>query len=1333
MATTYTPSEYRQTGVRTDGMTRLFSRAITVNWYTLAFIAIFVVAVFTRFYGLGDRVMSHDESLHTYYSWLLARNGDYVHTPMMHGPILFHATAFFYFIFGANDFTSRLYPAILGILMVLFPLLFRRWLGRTGALIASLLVLISPLLLYHHRYIREDTPSIFFTMIMVWATFMYIDGPMHLRRKARWLYLFSGAMLASLASKEVAFMYIAIFGVILTVYWICRVIQYRFKRPTKTLFYFLTMPALLGGVVALIMYMVFSIALGAYPTLEGRLEFMTAQIQGLGSGTTSLDFSMFLNWTLLTIAGTLLVIIGSAIWAFRRNLSRLRLREVALIFGLTVVLCAGLIYFEEVSHLPSRSDAIAADPDYDQIDTVAETNTPIIAAWVLSALAIAIVVFVWRKGWVRQFYRFPEFDILIIMGSFIIPWGTGLFTYLTGASPRDQTPEGITRMLLVLVPFLSVMIISGLVWNWKRWLISAIVFHVLFVFFFTTMFTNIAGLFTGMIGSLGYWLDQQGVRRGGQPQYYYQLVIMPVYEYLPIIGSALAMLAGFTKFWSYRRDRLAARNNDSELSLSADNAPESSMNTDAAIEDMVAQSKRERQAALWGDGRLRRLSFPIFVSFWAIYIFIAYTLAGEKMPWLGTHLTLPMGFVAAWYFGRVFENTDWARFRSRGWLLLLLIPLFGVAVFQTISPFLVGQNPFAGLEQAQLSSLNQWLAMVVLIGVIGALIFVVVRRVGWLHLRHMVGVAALVALSLLTFRTAWTASFINYDYATEYLVYAHGAPGIKLMMEQIEELSRRVSGGMSMRFAWGGNSWPVTWYFRDLTNQSFFAGNPSPDAVRDAIAVYASEDIRARVEPLLEDRYYRFEYMRMWWPSWNYFNLNATRVANALDLSPTNTQAAEIRHGIWDIFWARDYSRYGRAVGEDFSVQNWVPGERLYFYVRKDIAAQVWNLGVGEGMAMNPLDAAALQTVNVCTENWQPRRAQFAFTLPSGVTLNSPRDIDISSDGRVFVADEFNNRVLEFNAQGQYVNAIDGLIGGQGFNRPNGVASGLSGELLVADTWNFRVNTYDLMGNYLRGWGQPVMEGAAVQTVPEDGFWGPRDVAVDLDGNVYVSDTGNKRIRVYAPDGTYLRDIGSAGINIGQLEEPSGIAISPDGRLFVADTWNQRVSVFSTDGTPLYVFDVRGWYETGANRPYLALDSARNLLYVTDPDAGRILVYDTQGNCVGSFGQPADNAVDTSQFQTVGGITVDSEGFVYVTDSEAGRILKFDPFVELPQMSGVVEEVISNFDDEIIGDGALPDQALEDLPPGGEAVGEMPAGEQPMEGDMGAVEPEATEAAESAG
>jgi DNA-binding beta-propeller fold protein YncE len=67
-------------------------------------------------------------------------------------------------------------------------------------------------------------------------------------------------------------------------------------------------------------------------------------------------------------------------------------------------------------------------------------------------------------------------------------------------------------------------------------------------------------------------------------------------------------------------------------------------------------------------------------------------------------------------------------------------------------------------------------------------------------------------------------------------------------------------------------------------------------------------------------------------------------------------------------------------------------------------------------------------------------------------------------------------------------------------------------------------------------------------------------------------------------------------------------------------------------------------------------------VYITDPDAGRILIYDTAGNCLGSIGQPSRELAGLNQFNTVGGIAVDSEGYVYAADAGNGRILRFDPY-----------------------------------------------------------------------
>src|SRR5688572_28203687 len=111
------------------------------------FAIIMLIAVVTRFYDLGSRVMSHDESLHTYFSWLLYRGQGYQHSPMMHGPLQFHLIALSYFMFGASDFTARIPAAIFSLMTIWMVWYGRRYLGRTGALIAGALMVISPFML----------------------------------------------------------------------------------------------------------------------------------------------------------------------------------------------------------------------------------------------------------------------------------------------------------------------------------------------------------------------------------------------------------------------------------------------------------------------------------------------------------------------------------------------------------------------------------------------------------------------------------------------------------------------------------------------------------------------------------------------------------------------------------------------------------------------------------------------------------------------------------------------------------------------------------------------------------------------------------------------------------------------------------------------------------------------------------------------------------------------------------------------------------------------------------------------------------------------------------
>src|SRR3954447_8705191 len=94
-----TGDKVAMTSSENSWLDRSFLSMVQINWETVAWTVLFIVAAIARFYNLGVRAMSHDESLHSLYAYYLYSKGTYEHNPMMHGPLRYHVTALIYFLF----------------------------------------------------------------------------------------------------------------------------------------------------------------------------------------------------------------------------------------------------------------------------------------------------------------------------------------------------------------------------------------------------------------------------------------------------------------------------------------------------------------------------------------------------------------------------------------------------------------------------------------------------------------------------------------------------------------------------------------------------------------------------------------------------------------------------------------------------------------------------------------------------------------------------------------------------------------------------------------------------------------------------------------------------------------------------------------------------------------------------------------------------------------------------------------------------------------------------------------------------------------------------------
>ena len=312
---------------------------------------------------------------------------------------------------------------------------------------------------------------------------------------------------------------------------------------------------------------------------------------------------------------------------------------------------------------------------------------------------------------------------------------------------------GLVVAFLVTALLIFVALVYGLKWGGSVWSKAAVIFYGLFVLMYTTFFTNLVGIGSGVWQSLGYWIVQQGEARGNQPWYYYT-VITTVYEFLPLLIAVIGSV-----YYIRNRDK-----------------------------------------------------FGLFLVYWVWITFLLYTAASEKMPWLLVNITLPMIVLSGKFLNDVIGGIAWGRvLRSGGVFAMLGAPIFLVVLWNLAFAGLDGGGTVAGLPVPAGAAALGALAIGLAAGG-----YLLARRIGPRVFGALALLSVAAVLLVLSARTGVTAAFAHGDVPVEMIVYTQTSPDIHRLASHLREQDLREGGQRAAIDGTSGFHWPWHWYLRGV-------------------------------------------------------------------------------------------------------------------------------------------------------------------------------------------------------------------------------------------------------------------------------------------------------------------------------------------------------------------------------------------------------------------------------------------------------------------------------------------------------------------------------------
>ena len=537
-------------------------------------------------------------------------------------------------------------------------------------------------------------------------------------------------------------------------------------------------------------------------------------------------------------------------------------------------------------------------------------------------------------------------DVLILLGTLILPLLTAL-----GKGPLD-TFGVVDKTRLVCTAAMansdrivmgglfavttSAAALVGLQWRPKTWGIAFGMSAVIYLTLMTSFWTNFGGLCTGPWGSLDYWRTQQDFARGGQPWFYYDM-LMPMYEFLP-----LALCIGGL-WWSVVRGN----------------------------------------------------AFSRFVVFWLAGMWIALSWAGEKMPWLNTHLALPACILAAWTVQRAWQS--WTNKPRTPVLASVLVGTALIASGASVAAVYVGvaYGSLFGLAIAAAG-----LAFVVFAA----------RPYGRRAAPLFAVVAVAAGLAYFSLLAMVRVTFDHRDDPRDLLIYTQSSGDIPLLRNNIDDLARATGLGYQLPIAIDSTdsyAWPWAWYLRDYKRVSYIDMGTAPNVADFQVILVNTANTSKVNDALLSAGGANFggaiTYHHRWWFDETY--------KNELSTGPWDTATlGTVKDGIFGGGWLPTWFHYWL---------NHDPGSARPNGSTDGVAFFPANFDRKSGKLLARPATAPKPTVDTAG------RPTFGGSGLLPGQFVTPIDIEKDADGNLYVIDKSSKRLQKFDRDGNFINSVD--------------------------------------------------------------------------------------------------------------------------------------------------------------------------------------------------------------------------------------------------------------------------------------------------------------------